>query len=78
MQIYENEQIECIDETNFIDYLTDHYKELNIRVHIVTDRSPEGQQFQLGFGGCIAILRYPVSTSLFDSLNENNDDDYDY
>ena len=78
LQINENEQIECIDETYFIDYLTDHYKELNIRVHIVTDRSPEGQQFQLGFGGCIAILRYPVSTSLFDSLNENNDDDYDY
>ncbi|CAF1618132.1 unnamed protein product [Adineta ricciae] len=78
LKINENEQIECIDETNFIDYLTDHYKELNIRVHIVTDRSPEGQQFQLGFGGCIAILRYPVSTSLFDSLNENSDDDYDY
>ena len=69
LKINENEQIECIDETYFIDYLTDHYKELNIRVHIVTDRSPEGQQFQLGFGGCIAILRYPVSTSLFDSLN---------
>ncbi|CAF1046414.1 unnamed protein product [Adineta ricciae] len=78
LKIDENEQIECIDETNFIDYLTDHYKELNIRVHIVTDRSPEGQQFQLGFGGCIAILRYPVSTALFDSLNENNDDGYDY
>ncbi|UJR36166.1 hypothetical protein I4U23_028900 [Adineta vaga] len=73
----EREQIECIDEMNFIDYLTEHYKDLNIRLHIVTDRSPEGQQFRLGFGGCIAILRYPVSTSLFDSLNQNNDEKYD-
>ncbi|CAF4146094.1 unnamed protein product, partial [Adineta steineri] len=54
-----------------------------IHLHIVTDRSPEGQQFRLGFGGCIAMLRYPVSTTLFDSLNNNNNnsdsiDEYDY
>jgi peptide chain release factor subunit 1 len=75
----DNEQIECIDETNLIDYLTEHYKEMNIRLHLVTDRSPEGQQFRLGFGGCVAILRYPISTSVFDSLNQTTDvDEYDY
>ncbi|CAF1048714.1 unnamed protein product [Rotaria sordida] len=78
----DNEQIECIDEMNLIDYLTENYKEMNMRLYLVTDRSPEGQQFRLGFGGCIALLRYPISTSIFDSLennNENNEiDTYDY
>jgi len=78
----DNEQIECIDEMNLIDYLTENYREINIRLHIISDRSPEGQQFRLGFGGCIAMLRYPISTSIFDSLNDNNDpndiDEYNY
>jgi peptide chain release factor subunit 1 len=79
----DNEQVECIDETNFLDYLTEHYRELNIRLHLVTDHSPEGQQFRLGFGGCIGLLRYPISTSIFDSLNNDNHeidniDEYDY
>jgi peptide chain release factor subunit 1 len=78
----DREQIECIDEMNLLDYLTEHYRQMNIRLHLVTDRSPEGQQFRLGFGGCIALLRYPISTAIFDSLNNNHDDDnideYDY
>ena len=78
----EQEQVECIDETNLLDYLTEHYRQINIRLHLVTDRSPEGQQFRLGFGGCVAILRYPISTTIFDSLVDNHDDheadEYDY
>ncbi|CAF2387006.1 unnamed protein product [Rotaria sp. Silwood2] len=78
----DNEQIECIDEMNLIDYLTENYKEMNLRLYLVTDRSPEGQQFRLGFGGCIALLRYPISTSIFDSLENNNENNeieaYDY
>lgn len=81
----ENEQVECTEERNFLDYLTEHYRTLNIRLHLVTDRSPEGQQLRLGFGGCIGLLRYPVSTSMFESLNneitegKNHDnDDFDY
>ena len=77
----EREQIECIDRMNFLDYLTEHYREMNIRLHLVTDRSPEGQQFRMGFGGCIALLRYPVCTSMFDSLGNgqtNTNEDYDY
>jgi peptide chain release factor subunit 1 len=79
----DNEQIECIDEMNFLDYLTEHYRQMNIHLHLVTDRSPEGQQFRLGFGGCIALLRYPISTSILNSLNNNNHEvndinDYDY
>lgn len=76
-----NEQIECIDEMNFLDYLTERYKELNIHLHLVTDRSVEGQQFRLGFGGCITLLRYPISASIFDTINNNNEneiDEYDY
>jgi peptide chain release factor subunit 1 len=78
----DNEQVECIDEMNFLDYLTEHYRQINVRLHLVTDRSPEGQQFRLGFGGCVAILRYPISTTMFDSLttnqNDNDVDEYDY
>ena len=78
----DHEQVECIDETNFLDYLTEHYRQLNVRLNLVTDRSPEGQQFQMGFGGCVALLRYPVSTTIFDSLtndqNGNEIEEYDY
>ena len=31
----DNEQIECIDEMNLIDYLTEHYREMNIRLYLV-------------------------------------------
>ncbi|CAF3565414.1 unnamed protein product [Rotaria socialis] len=78
----ENEQIDCIEEMNLIDYLTENYKAMNLRLYLVTDRSPEGQQLRLGFGGCIALLRYPIPTSIFDSLQNNNFvddiDTYDY
>ena len=79
----DNEQVECTDDGSLLDYLTEHYRELNIRLHLVTDRSPEGQQFRLGFGGCIALLRYPVAASIFDSINtqsaeEENDGDVNY
>ena len=82
MKENDHEQIECIEEMNLIDYLTEHYREMNMRLYLVTDRSPEGQQFRLGFGGCIGFLRYPISTSIFDSLNNNDEindaDPYDY
>ncbi|CAF0954602.1 unnamed protein product [Rotaria magnacalcarata] len=78
----ENEQIDCIEEMNLIDYLTENYKVMNLRLYLVTDCSPEGQQLRLGFGGCIALLRYPIPTSIFDSLQNNNCaddiDTYDY
>lgn len=77
----EHEQIECVDQMNFLDYLTEHYREMNIRLQLVTDRSPEGQQFQMGFGGCIALLRYPVCTSMFNTVGKDQtetNEDYDY
>jgi peptide chain release factor subunit 1 len=80
MKNSENEKIECIDEMNFLDYLTENYRQLHIRLHLVTDRSPEGQQFCLGFGGCAALLRYPVPTSIFDTIRNDSAepiDDYD-
>ena len=78
---HEHEQIECVDQMNFLDYLTEHYREMNIRLQLVTDRSPEGQQFQMGFGGCIALLRYPVCTSMFGTVGKDQtetNEDYDY
>lgn len=78
----DNEQVECIEDTNFIDYLAENYRDMNLRLYLVTDRSPEGQQFRLGFGGCLALLRYPISTSIFDPLQHDNEykdvDTYDY
>ena len=78
----DHEQVECIDEMNFLDYLTENYRRLNVRLHLLSNRSPEGQQFQMGFGGCIALLRYPISTAIFDALTNNQDhtefEEYDY
>lgn len=66
---------ECIEQENFLDYLTEHYKQLNINLYLVTDRSPEGKQFQMGFGGCIALLRYPIPSCIFDNDNQDNESD---
>ena len=71
----DKEPVECIEEMSFIDYLTEHYREMSIELHLVTDRSAEGQQFRLGFGGCIALLRYPISTSTFADACDDHDSD---
>ena len=51
--IYELVSEEVLDE------LTDLAEDSRARIHLVTDKTPEGVQFK-GLGGIGAILRYPI------------------
>lgn len=47
-----------------VDWVSEHYKEMNCRVEIISDKSQEGAQFISGFGGVGAILRYKMDLAV--------------
>ncbi|MEK6972907.1 MAG: peptide chain release factor aRF-1 [archaeon] len=50
--------LEIIEEVDYADYLMEKAAESNAETHMVSTETDEGKQFQTGFGGIGAILRY--------------------
>ncbi|CAF1026881.1 unnamed protein product [Didymodactylos carnosus] len=69
--------VECVDAQNLVEWFTENYKDLNLNVVLVSNYTQEGQQFQLGFGGCVAMLRYPIPSSTFDPITTQTNEDQD-
>lgn len=70
------QEMEIIDQSSFLEWLAEHYKEFGAALEFVSDRSSEGNQFVKGFGGIGAVLRYKVN---FEQLAdyESEDEFYD-
>jgi peptide chain release factor subunit 1 len=66
------QEMELIDQTPFLEWLAEHYRDYGAQLEFVSDRSSEGNQFVKGFGGIGAILRYKVN---FEQLAEYDDED---
>ncbi|KAM0753645.1 eukaryotic peptide chain release factor subunit 1 [Meredithblackwellia eburnea MCA 4105] len=63
---------------NFLEWLSEHYKEFGCEFEMVTNRSQEGSQFVRGFGGIGGILRYKVDfAQIADAFDEEGDEFYD-
>lgn len=70
------QEMEIVDQSPFLEWLAEHYKDFGAALEFVSDRSSEGNQFVKGFGGIGAVLRYKVN---FEQLAdyESEDEFYD-
>lgn len=57
------------------DYFTENYKQYGCELHYISDSTSEGSQICRGFGGCVAILRFPCTQ--YESEEELSDFDMD-
>lgn len=55
-----NTPIEVLEEVDFLDYMAEKAEETSSELIVVSNETPEGDQFYNGFGGLGAILRYKV------------------
>lgn len=67
--IWEGIDIEY-EDTIFIDWIAENYKNYGCKLVFVSDKSDEGYQFVNGFGGIGGILRYKVNMEDFDEEEE--------
>lgn len=56
--------VKIIDQELFVDWLAENYKDTGAKLEFVSNKSQEGSQFCLGFGGIGGILRYKVDFNL--------------
>ncbi|CAD6888475.1 unnamed protein product [Tilletia controversa] len=57
-----------------LEWLAENYRTFGTNLEFVTDRSQEGMQFCKGFGGIGGILRYRVEASVFEDLDDDEDE----
>jgi len=69
------QEMEVVDQTPFLEWLAEKYRDFGAALEFVSDRSSEGNQFVKGFGGIGSILRYKVN---FEQLADYDDDDEFY
>lgn len=55
-----NTPIEVLEELDFLDYMAEKAEETSSKLIVVSNETPEGDQFYNGFGGLGAMLRYKV------------------
>lgn len=76
--VWENLELEYQD-TSFVDWIAENYKNYGCKLIFVSDKSSEGAQFVEGFGGLGGILRYKVDIEDYDevksleSISDNED-----
>lgn len=68
-------EMEVAEQTSFLEWLAESYKDFGATLEFVSDRSSEGNQFVKGFGGVGGLLRYKVN---FEQLADYDDEDEFY
>jgi len=61
---------EILNKESLLDWLVENYKQYGAKLEIITDKSSEGNQFCMGFGGFGALLRWKVDFDVFDEDDE--------
>lgn len=75
MDKHTGQEMEVLDQSSFLEWLAEKYKDFGATLEFVSDRSSEGNQFVKGFGGIGAMLRYKVN---FEQLADFEDEDEFY
>lgn len=57
---------DIVEAEPLVDWFVENYKTYNTSLQFVTNKSPEGSQFQKGFGGIGGILKYQYDFSNLD------------
>jgi peptide chain release factor subunit 1 len=64
-------ELEIIEKEFFLDWVVNNRKSFGVNVCLITDCTPEGEQFIKGFGGIGGILRYEINdTHNIEDFNE--------
>jgi peptide chain release factor subunit 1 len=69
--------LEVVASEQLGDWLCLHFKELNVKLEFITDKSSDGFQFVKGFGGIGGNLRYPMQLDDIIGDAGGNYDDFD-
>merc|ERR1712061_749441 len=69
-------ELELVENTPFLEWLANNYKNFGATLEIITDRSQEGSQFVKGFGGIGGMLRYKVDFQAM-QCDEFDDEEFD-
>lgn len=69
------QEMEVLEQSSFLEWLAEKYKDFGANLEFVSDRSSEGNQFVRGFGGIGAMLRYKVN---FEQLADFEEEDEFY
>jgi len=74
--IWDNSQItHPITNELLVDFMVNNHKQMNIKLHLLSNNTAESQQFIRGFGGLCGILRYPFSFESCDIDDDSDDSD---
>lgn len=64
---------EIVEKQLLCEWILENYRDNGMKVEFVTDRSAEGNQFCVGFGGLGGTLRYKVDENVFEIEEYHSD-----
>jgi len=68
--------IEIVEErVDLIDWLTENYKQFGSKIQLISNLTQEGRQFEVGFGGISALLRYKMRFEVEDEDADADDEE---
>jgi peptide chain release factor subunit 1 len=69
--------VKIMESEPLVEWLAQNYKDTGAKLEFVSNKSQEGSQFCLGFGGIGGILRYKVDFSLHQEHEDGDEDSSD-
>lgn len=63
-----------VEKEPVLEWIVTNYKSFGAKLDVVSDRSQEGNQFRMGFGGIGGILRYQASFEDYEDQGLDSDD----
>lgn len=71
-----NVDLETIENKLLTEWIVNNYSNYGATLHFVSNKSQEGAQFQMGFGGIGGFLRYKLDMAEYDDETVYDDDNF--
>lgn len=62
--------LKVAEKTSLLEWFAKEYQNYGCKLEFVTDKSKEGAECYIGYGGIGGILRYPLDMRWFDELSD--------
>lgn len=73
-EIDENLSEKVLEKQKLMEYLIDNYQKKNSKLEIITNKTSEGNQFVIGFGGIGGFLSYEVDQNSYENVEIKEED----
>lgn len=67
---------EVVGKESLLEWLSNNYKSFGAILSFVSDKTPEGNQLVVAFGGVAGFLRYPLDLGMIEQNDVCDDDDF--